>query len=84
MDQIQAGKFDLIIADIALGPKQPHGISLVQMARSKIGHVPALLMTGFHELGAHAEDIGPVLLKPISPADLVKHAWAVLQGRERP
>jgi CheY-like chemotaxis protein len=59
-------RIDLLLTDIVLPARQPHGLALARMARQKRPGLPVIFMTGYDELGNDV-DGDKILLKPLEP-----------------
>lgn len=76
---IDGGEVDLVIADIALYPKEPHGIVLARMIRSKHAKMRFLFVTGIKDIEQLEPGIpGEVLYKPFELADLSRKVRELL------
>lgn len=76
---IDGGGIDILIADIALYPKEPHGIALARMVRNKHPHIGILFVTGVENIERLDPAIpGEVLYKPVELADLSRKVEALL------
>jgi CheY-like chemotaxis protein len=63
----QGGDIDLVVADIALYPKEPQGVSLARVIRNKQPEMPILFVTGVLNIESLEQyDLpGEVLYKPV-------------------
>ncbi len=72
---------DLLLCDLSL-EKQENGFDVIEFARKKDPHVPAVLLTGYAtpEATDRAKDLGiPVLYKPIDVNELLETIAALLR-----
>jgi DNA-binding NtrC family response regulator len=76
---------DLLLCDLSL-EKQENGFDVIDFARKKDPHMPAVLLTGYatQEANDHAGELGiPVLFKPIDIKELLETISGLLSvGRE--
>lgn len=73
---------DLLLCDLSL-EKQENGFDVVEFARQKDPHMPALLLTGYAtpEANERAQDMGiPVLFKPIDINELLESISTLVKG----
>jgi two-component system cell cycle response regulator CpdR len=68
----KGGGIDIVVVDIALHPKEPHGFALARMIRHKHPYMPVLFITGVLDIlkvepGIEGE---PILYKPVDLAEL--------------
>jgi len=66
-------RIDLLIADVALGPDSPHGVSLCNMAQLRRARLKVILMSGSHDVHHAAQYANPagVLQKPFTARQLI-------------
>jgi CheY-like chemotaxis protein len=70
---------DVVVADVMLGPNEPHGVSLGRMIRNRDKNMPVVLVTAFPDLLEREKPLpGPALQKPV---DLDRLALAVESSR---
>ena len=65
---------DLMIADLALGPDSPHGVSLCNMAQLRRGRLKVILMSGSFDVkhaAQFANSPAAVLQKPFTARELI-------------
>jgi CheY-like chemotaxis protein len=68
---VDGGGIDVVITDVALYPKEPHGVALARMIRRKHPSIRILLVTGIQDIEQLESEIpGEVLYKPVELADL--------------
>lgn len=67
IDQIEAGAFDLVVADLAMPGM--NGVELAEIVRRRWPVMPLLILTGHAEAVPIPDDL-PVLRKPFQSADL--------------
>ena len=78
---IDKGGGALLVVDLQLPPRTPHGLAVARMARQHRPGLPIIFVTGFHELaGLTDAEIGPVLLKPVELDLLVSTVAARLKA----
>jgi two-component system, cell cycle sensor histidine kinase and response regulator CckA len=76
---IDKGDVDVVIADILLYPKEPHGVALARMIHAKHPELPILFVTGVKDIEQHEVGMpGEVLYKPIELADLSRKVQELL------
>jgi two-component system, cell cycle sensor histidine kinase and response regulator CckA len=76
---IDEGDIDVVIADIALYPKEPHGVALARMIRRKQPNIRILFVTGIKDIEQlEAEIPGEVLYKPVELATLSRKVQELL------
>jgi CheY-like chemotaxis protein len=76
---MELGGIDVVIADVALYPKEPHGVALARMIRTKHPKVGILFVTGIKDLEQLEVSIpGEVLYKPLELADLSRKVEELL------
>ena len=57
---------DLLVTDIRLPPRSPHGISLAHMARARRPSLPMLFITAYAEYADEVPaELGQTLVKPV-------------------
>lgn len=72
---------DLLLCDLSL-EKQENGFNVIELARQKDPHMPAVLLTGYAtpEANDRAEQLGiPVLFKPIDINELLETISTLLR-----
>ena len=72
---------DLLLCDLSL-EKQENGFDVIEFARKRHPHMPAVLLTGYAttEANDHAKELGiPVLFKPIDINELLETIAALLR-----
>jgi two-component system, cell cycle response regulator CpdR len=75
----EGGGVDVVIADVALYPNEPHGIALARMIRRKHRDVRILFVTGIKDIEQLESGIpGEVLYKPVELADLARKVQELL------
>jgi two-component system, cell cycle sensor histidine kinase and response regulator CckA len=76
---IDQGGIDVVIADVTLYPKEPHGIALGRMIRMKNPNTRILFVTGVTDIEKLEPNMpGEVLFKPIELADLSRKVEELL------
>jgi DNA-binding response OmpR family regulator len=70
---------DLLLVDIVM-PGSVNGLALARMARMRRKNLKIIYMTGYSIPGAEREVLGPILLKPIDPAQLIERIECVLRS----
>src|ERR1700734_367651 len=71
-EDIDQGIGRLLIVDLRLPTGTPQGLSVARMARIHRWDLPVIFITGYPELVRMLpDDLGSVLLKPVSPEDLL-------------
>ncbi len=76
---IDQGGIDVVIADIALGPEEPHGVALARMIRRKHPAIGMLFVTGIRNVEQLEPEIpGEVLIKPFELAELSRKVQELL------
>jgi CheY-like chemotaxis protein len=74
---------DLLLTDIRLPPRSPHGISLAHMARTRRPNLPMLFVTAFAEYADEVPaELGGTLIKPVETDQLLS-AVADAIGRRK-
>jgi len=75
-------RVDLLIADVSLGPGNPHGVALCNMAQLRRGRLKVILMSGSYDVQTVAQYANPaaVLQKPFTAKQLLD-AVASVFGR---
>ena len=82
---IDKGGIDVLIADVALYPKEPHGVALARMIRSKHPNIRILFVTGVKDIEQLESAIpGEVLYKPVDLADLSRKVQQLLGASDQP
>jgi len=73
---------DLLITDVGLGPGNPHGVTLGNMARLRRRHLKVILMSGSYDVQRAAQYGDPVavLQKPFTAAHLIETVRSALGG----
>ncbi|HLI62214.1 MAG TPA: response regulator [Terriglobales bacterium] len=81
--QVLAGNVvNLLLCDLSL-EKQENGFDVIDFARHKNPHMPAVLLTGYAtaEANDHAEELGiPMLFKPIDIKELLETISTLLRN----
>jgi response regulator of citrate/malate metabolism len=68
-----------VVADVALYPKEPHGIALARMIRQQHPKMPILFVTAVMDIEQLESGIpGEILYKPIELADLARKLGELL------
>ena len=78
---INSDAIDLLLCDLSL-EKQENGFDVIEFARRKDPHMPAVLLTGYAttEANDRAKELGiPVLFKPIDINELLETIAALLR-----
>ena len=76
---VDEGGIDVVIADVALYPKEPHGVALARMIRRKHPATRILFVTGVMDIEQLETGIpGEVLYKPVELADLSRKVGELL------
>lgn len=78
---LAADAVDLLLCDLSL-EKQESGFDVIDFARHKNPHIPAVLLTGYAtpEANEHATELGiPMLFKPIDIKELLETISALLR-----
>jgi CheY-like chemotaxis protein len=76
---IDGGGIDVVVADVALYPKEPHGIALGRMIRNKHPKMPILFVTAVMDIEQLESGIpGEIFYKPIELADLARKLGELL------
>jgi CheY-like chemotaxis protein len=71
--KLEEMKVDLLIADVCLNDREPHGASLGRMLRNRNPDFPVLLVTAFPDLVEPEKPLpGPVFVKPVELSELAK------------
>jgi DNA-binding NtrC family response regulator len=80
-ERLESGApIDLLIADVKLGPNQPHGVALVCMMRTRRPRLPCILITAFNDV---ADDVGngiALLRKPLALDCFPETVGAILRN----
>ena len=64
--ELERRPIDIMIADVALGRGEPHGIALGRMARNANPDMPVVLITAYPELLEREKPLpGPSFVKPV-------------------
>ena len=74
-------KIDLLLCDLSL-ERQENGFDVIEFARQKDPHMPAVLLTGYatQDANLRAEESGiPVLFKPIDIKELLQTITELLR-----
>jgi CheY-like chemotaxis protein len=72
-------RVDLLLTDIVLPTRQPHGLALARMARQKRPGLAVIYMTGYDDLGKDV-DGDRILLKPFEPQTVLDEIDARLRS----
>jgi CheY-like chemotaxis protein len=72
-------RIDVLLTDIVLPARQPHGLALARMARRKRPDLAVIYMTGYDELGKDV-DGDKILLKPLEPQTVLDEINASLRN----
>jgi two-component system, cell cycle sensor histidine kinase and response regulator CckA len=73
------GGIDVVITDVALYPKEPHGVALARMIRRKHPNIHILFVTGVKDIEELEVGIpGEVLYKPVELAELSRKVRELL------
>ena len=76
---IDRGGIDVLITDVTLQAKEPHGIALARMIRTKHPYLPILFVTGITDVERLEGGIpGEVLYKPVELAELSRKVQELL------
>lgn len=79
--ELAGNTVDLLLCDLSL-ERQESGFDVIEFARHKNPHIPAVLLTGYAtpEANDHAAQMGiPVLFKPIDIKELLETISALLR-----
>jgi CheY-like chemotaxis protein len=76
---IDGGDIDVVVADVALYPREPHGIALARMILTKYPKMPILFVTAVMDIEQIESGIpGEILYKPVELADLARKLGELL------
>ena len=76
---VEQSNFDIVIADIALNPREPHGVAMARMIRSKHPGTRFLFVTGVTDIEELEAAIpGQILYKPVELSELSHKVVALL------
>jgi CheY-like chemotaxis protein len=76
---VEKGGIDVVIADVALYPKEPHGVAMARMIHNKYPSIRILFVTGIKDIEELESGIpGDVLYKPVELADLSRKVQELL------
>lgn len=82
MDALRAidnGYFDLLITDVRLGSREPHGVALARMAHHKYPSLKILFLTGTMNIEQDEPNLpGVTLYKPVDLSILSKKVQDML------
>jgi len=83
MQQIESGRFDLVITDIVM----PYisGVGLVGILKQKFPHIPVIAITGYGkepETAALEKEADLVLAKPVKMASLTEQVKALIKEKK--
>lgn len=66
LDAIDKGGIDLVVADVGLNPKEPHGVALARMIHNRHPRMHILFVTGMMDIGELESELpGELLFKPV-------------------
>lgn len=73
---------DLLVTDIRLPEKTPHGISLALMARTRRPRLPVVFLTAYSEYVNEIPDgLGEALIKPVEGGALLEAVERAISSR---
>jgi two-component system cell cycle sensor histidine kinase/response regulator CckA len=76
---VEQSAVDIVIADVALYPNEPHGVALARVIRRKNPDIRILFVTGIKDIEELEAGIpGEVLYKPVELADLSRKVRELL------
>ena len=82
MRELDNAPIDIVVADVALQPNEPHGLSLGRMIASQKPAVPVLFLTGRPDIiELDGQPPGDVLFKPINFDELALKIGGLLLDR---
>jgi CheY-like chemotaxis protein len=70
-------RIDVLLTDIVLPARQPHGLALAHMARQKRNDIAVIFMTGYDELGKEIDGY-KILVKPVETQTVLDEITASL------
>ena len=68
---IDRGEGAILILDIQLPPRTPHGLSVARMVHARRPDLPLIFVSGHSEYASEIDGLGPLFLKPVDTKALV-------------